>query len=148
MIHKGNDFLGTLLSTVSIGNAKYSWDSKALAVVPSLALMAFDLAPVTIHLQMSLLVFGVGCEQNDPKQRALDSSAIFPYDISFAQGLPEFNWLLMIKVMQRDQGHDPHRVMELLNGGGLLPHFLAMCCTELVWPLSVLQDILSSGEQV
>lgn len=148
MIHKGNDFLGTLLSTVSIGNAKYSCDSKALAVVPSLALMAFDLEPVKIHLQMSLLVFGVGREQNDPKQRALDSSAVFPHNTSFAQGLSEFNWLLMIKVTQRDQGHGPHGFKELLNGGWLLPHFLAMCCTELVWPLSVLQDILSSGEQI
>lgn len=147
MIHKGNDFLGTLLSTVSTGNAKYSWNSKAPAVVPSLALMVFDLAPVTINLQMSLLVFGVGHEQNDPKQRALDSS-IFPQDISFGQGLPEFNWVLMIKVMQRDQGHGPHGVMELLNGGWFLPYFLAMYCTELVQPMSVLQDILNSGEQI
>lgn len=136
------------MSTVSIGNAKYSWDNKALAVVPSLTLMAFDLTPVTIHLQMTLLVLGMGGEQNDPKQKALDSSTIFPHNASFGQGLPEFNWVLMIKVMQQIQGHGPHGVMELLNGDWFLPHFLGMYCTELVQPLSVLQDILSSGEQV
>lgn len=138
LIHKGNDFLGTLLSTVSIGNAKYSWDSKALALVPSLALMAFDPAPVTVPLQMSLLVFGVGSEQNDPEQKVLDSSTIFLHDTSFGQGLPEFKWVLMIKVKQQDQGHGPHGVMELLKGNWFLPHFPAMYCRELVQPMSVL----------
>lgn len=52
MIHKGNDFLWTVLGTVNIGNVKYSWDGKSPAMVPSLALKAFDLAPVTVHLQM------------------------------------------------------------------------------------------------
>lgn len=70
------------MSTVSIGNAKYSWDNKALAVVPSLALMAFDLAPLTIHLQMTLLVLGMGREQNDPKQKALDYSTVFPHPLA------------------------------------------------------------------
>lgn len=97
---------------------------------------------------MSLLILGVGHEQNDPKQRGLDSSTLFPHDTSFGQGFPQFNWVLMIKVMQQIQGHGPHGSMEQLNGGWFLPHFLAMYCTELVQPLSVLQDILSSEEQV
>jgi len=48
------------LGAANIGNAKYSWDGKSPATAPSFAPKAFDLAPVTINLQvpLSLLVCG------------------------------------------------------------------------------------------
>lgn len=109
MTHKGNDVSGkwTVVGAVNMGNAKYSWDGKSPAMVPSLGLKAFDLASVAIHRWVPL--------QNDTEhkwqaasRRALDSSIRSPHDTSFGQGFFECKWLLTTEVTQgdHDYGHD------------------------------------------